>query len=262
MAEVYSHRADGEVLLERGILRPLLTGEDVHRYSEPRWTWCCIYPYRLEDGRTVILEEREIRTRYPRAFKYLQRFRDELRETRVRQKTNPRYWYSCHRSRDMNVFETRRLITPEISHGPNMTICPAGIYHNTQVYSLLPRSSVSEPLEYWLGILNSRLLWWFISRTGVVLRGGFFRFKTNYLAPFPVVRRDNGKRGNAYKQGRLVAGVQSAQELRKRARTARTPHDKTSVERQILASDQQLDHLVYELYELTDEEIRIVEDVA
>jgi len=40
---------------------------------------------------------------------------------------------------------------------------------------------------------------------------------------------------------------------------AKTAHEKTAIERQIAATDQQVDALVYELYGLTKEEIRIVE---
>jgi hypothetical protein len=39
---------------------------------------------------------------------------------------------------------------------------------------------------------------------------------------------------------------------------AQTPHVQESIKRQIAATDQQIDALVYELYGLTEEEIRIV----
>jgi hypothetical protein len=48
--------------------------------------------------------------------------------------------------------------------------------------------------------------------------------------------------------------------LNKRLPEAKTDHDKTALQRQIDATDQQIDQLVYELYGLTEEEIRIVED--
>ncbi|HTU19990.1 MAG TPA: hypothetical protein VMG10_18140 [Gemmataceae bacterium] len=41
--------------------------------------------------------------------------------------------------------------------------------------------------------------------------------------------------------------------------TAKTPQDQILLKRQIDAADRQIDQLVYELYGLTDEEIRIVE---
>ncbi len=40
---------------------------------------------------------------------------------------------------------------------------------------------------------------------------------------------------------------------------ARTPPEKTSLERQIAATDTQIGHLVYDLYGLTEAEIKIVE---
>jgi hypothetical protein len=40
---------------------------------------------------------------------------------------------------------------------------------------------------------------------------------------------------------------------------AKTPQEKTALERQITASDSQIDRLVYDLYGLTEKEIRIVE---
>ena len=41
--------------------------------------------------------------------------------------------------------------------------------------------------------------------------------------------------------------------------SAKTPQEKTSLERQIAATDTQIDRLVYELYGLTEDEIKIVE---
>jgi hypothetical protein len=40
---------------------------------------------------------------------------------------------------------------------------------------------------------------------------------------------------------------------------AKTPHEQESLQRQIAATDNQIDQLVYELYGLTKEEIEIVE---
>ncbi len=43
-------------------------------------------------------------------------------------------------------------------------------------------------------------------------------------------------------------------------RMAKTPHEQESLQRQIAGTDKSIDALVYELYGLTDDEIRIVED--
>jgi hypothetical protein len=41
--------------------------------------------------------------------------------------------------------------------------------------------------------------------------------------------------------------------------SARTEHQRTILQRQINALDRQIDNLVYDLYDLTEEEIKIVE---
>jgi hypothetical protein len=56
----------------------------------------------------------------------------------------------------------------------------------------------------------------------------------------------------------MVALVEQIQELHKRSAAANNPNDKTQLEREIEATDRQIDQLVYELYALTDEEIKIV----
>jgi hypothetical protein len=45
-----------------------------------------------------------------------------------------------------------------------------------------------------------------------------------------------------------------------RLAAAKTPQDQAVLQRQIAASDRQIDQLVYELYDLTEEEIRLVEE--
>ncbi len=57
----------------------------------------------------------------------------------------------------------------------------------------------------------------------------------------------------------MVELVERMLALHKQLAAARTGHDKTMIQRQIDATDKQINRLVYELYDLTDEEIAIVE---
>jgi predicted type IV restriction endonuclease len=58
---------------------------------------------------------------------------------------------------------------------------------------------------------------------------------------------------------KMVSLVERMLDLHKRLTTAKNPNDKTRLEREIEATDRQIDQLDYELYELTEEEIKIVE---
>ena len=57
----------------------------------------------------------------------------------------------------------------------------------------------------------------------------------------------------------MVALVEEMLVLHKQLASARMEHEQTSLKRQIDATDRRIDRLVYDLYNLTDEEIRIVE---
>ena len=60
----------------------------------------------------------------------------------------------------------------------------------------------------------------------------------------------------------MVALVEQMLRLHQRLAEAVLPQDKTQLQRQIDATDQQIDRLVYELYGVTEEEIGIVEGRA
>ncbi len=51
-------------------------------------------------------------------------------------------------------------------------------------------------------------------------------------------------------------------DLHKSLAPVQTAHEKTVIQRQIDTTDRQIDQLVYELYGLTDAEIRIVEQAT
>jgi len=57
----------------------------------------------------------------------------------------------------------------------------------------------------------------------------------------------------------MVSLVERMLALHKQLPDAGTPHEKTALQRRIEATDGQIDALVYELYGLTEEEIKIVE---
>lgn len=78
----------------------------------------------------------------------------------------------------------------------------------------------------------------------------------------PVRRLNEANESHRVWHDRIVILVEQMLELRLKMAAARTPQEKTSLERQIAATDTQIDRLVYELYGLTENEIKIVEDQA
>jgi len=191
------------VKLEKEIMKPVLKGDDVKRYAPLDNSYWEIYPHHSVNGKTVPYEEDEMKEKFPLTYEYLLPFKSELVEKKIRYKTNPKYWYALHRSREITMFESPKIITAEISLGCNMTYDTRNLYHNTQCYTIIFDGTYEKSTLAYLTILNSNLFWYFLAKTGNILRGGYFRFKTKYLEPFPMP--DLLSSDNADKAERLSA---------------------------------------------------------
>jgi hypothetical protein len=80
-----------------------------------------------------------------------------------------------------------KLIAPEISKGGNFSYDKKGdFYSTTTIYGYIKKSDVPENYKCFMAIFNSKLFWWFLVNTGTTLANGYFRFKPNYIKPFPI----------------------------------------------------------------------------
>jgi hypothetical protein len=184
---LFSTKTKSEVEIEKELLKPILFGKDVKRNgSNDDVEYFLLHPYIVENGTQRTLEETELKSNYPLAYRYLSQFKSHLTKLKIKFKTNSKYWYALHRARRQEWFEQERIITPEISLGCNMTYDKNKNYHNSKIYSFLKKQDNKVDTKYFLGIFNSKVMWFFLKSTGDVLRGGYFTFKTQYLSPFHV----------------------------------------------------------------------------
>ena len=96
------------------------------------------------------------------------------------------FWYRYIYPKNLTLFDQIKIVAPEISLGGNFTIDSDGRYYSTtKVYGYVKKKNIPISYPFLLGILNSAVFWFFIQNTGYVLRGGYYTFKTNYVAPFP-----------------------------------------------------------------------------
>jgi hypothetical protein len=146
-----------------------------------------IFPYLInEKGTAVEMTENYIQAHFPKGYDYLKRNEKTLRDREKGRFDNEKEWFLFSRKQGISEVEQTKIITPEIANYPNMTFDSGEMYHNTKCYSFILKNPSNEAYKYYLAILNSKLLWFYLSNTGYVLRGGYFTFKTKYLYPFPL----------------------------------------------------------------------------
>lgn len=175
-------------VLEKAITRKLLKGKEAKAYKEPNIKYVTIYPYKLNNGKTSLLSEIELK-KYPNAFEYLNSIRYEL-ENRGSENMEYQSWYSMWNNREIDKFQSPKLLTQVLSGNPNFGVDKKGEYWfvgggNAGVYGIIPTNS--KDLMFFSGLLNSEILAFYIAETSTKFRGGYYSFAKRFLADFPVL---------------------------------------------------------------------------
>ena len=130
---------------------------------------------------------------------------------------------------------------------------------NQSVQSLVPRGAFPHS-KCSLGILNSRLISWFFCQINMVARRDDFPktiIKQTRELPFP--KFDPKNRADKARHDKLVLLVDKLLGLMPKLRAATADSEKAVLQNAVTATDQQIDALVYDLYGLTEAEIKLVE---
>ena len=129
-------------------------------------------------------------------------------------------------------------------------------YASNNFFLVFPKRECELPPDGLCALLNSPFMTWYF-RTIEPRQGRVFaELKIKHLVAFPLP------------QAVLQPGAcrtlnelgESRASLAPRLAASKAPHDRTVLQGQIDAMDRQIDRLVYDLYGLTEEEIRIVEE--
>jgi hypothetical protein len=113
--------------------------------------------------------------------------------------------------------------------------------------------------KYLLGILNSALVTFYYRNKLITNKLSIAQLKKVHLDQLPIRTIDFSDPADKTRHDRMVELVEQMLDLNKQLAGAREPQTKTVLQRQIETTDRQIDQLVYELYELTEDEIKIVE---
>ena len=148
-----------------------------------------------------------------------------------------------------------KIVYPIIANECRFALDTESFFVNDKLF-VLPTSDLCI-----LGLLNSRVANMYFASVCAALEGPgdrYFEFRAQYVDRLPVAAGVN----TFPERPRLCRLVQRMLELHQELPAAKTPTEKTALERQIEATDRQIDQLVYELYGLTEEEIKIVEEAT
>jgi hypothetical protein len=249
---------DSEVELETNYLLPYLKAESLKRYHIGTGSRVLLYPYQLLEDQTRLVPEPQLK-KCVKTWQYLLENKRTL-EGRQKGKLKGPSWYGLSFSSSLQMFSVPKIVTP--------TLSPRNSFALDNHSNLFPQGAgggcgfIPKPeysANYLLGLLNSRLLTFYFQRISSPFQGGWFAYEPRYLNRIPIHVPAKSNAADKAIHERLVQMVQSMLNLHERLDESAHPDDKTRVQRQIDATDQEIDRLVYDLYGLTEAEIKIVE---
>ena len=152
------------------------------------------------------------------------------------------FWYRYIYPKNLTLFCKEKLVAPEISLGGNFSYDEKGeFYSTTTIYGYVKKEAVLVSYKSLMAILNSKLCWWYLMNTGTVLANGYFRYKPNYINPFPfpIITKEASE-----KLDKLVNEIYTSRQNKANSNVPQL--------------EKKIDFIVYKLYNLTLEEIELI----
>lgn len=187
-------RSEQTLKMEKALLKPLLSGEDVRSYSSPEVRQVLLFPYEVapagEAGaeRATLMPWKELSLRYPLVTRYLDDSRVVLEE-REHGKMRHDGWYGYVYPKNMTIQEGRKLASPSLVDRVRCLLDTSGVWFldNVDVCGVrLPHCRISYEAMFCL--LNSTPFSWYARAIAPPFRGGFFRVNKQFLSRTRVPR--------------------------------------------------------------------------
>ena len=230
------------------IIRPLLRGRDIKRYSyEFANLYLLFIPWHfpLHNNPNIkgasLEAEKAFENQYPAVYNHLLQYKKEL-SNRNKAETGIRYeWYALQRwgANYWEDFSKQKIVWKIIGSNINFFIDTESFYFNNAA-NILTSSSVS--LEVLIGFLNSKLFEWYFKKIIFIeVEGGGIQMFNTVMERIPIPIIDNTSNRNLLI--RLVRDISNE----------RRNGNKTN------SIDNEIDNLIYKILNLSSEEIEFIE---
>jgi adenine-specific DNA-methyltransferase len=217
------------------IIKPWLRGRDIKKW-QAEWAGLYIiaiassgnkeWPWSQEKTDTTarpIFEQT-----YPAVHTHLSQWETGLRK----RDDKGRFWWELRACAYYDAFLASKIIYPDIAQSPKFLMNKSSSFSSNTTY-FVPSSDYCL-----LGLLNSKLLWWFYGTITSSIQGGFVRYFSQYMEQLPIPPATDAQKAP------IIGRVQQIL----------SAPDSPGVSQ----LEAEIDSLVYDLYGLTEEEIAVV----
>ncbi|WP_187934867.1 class I SAM-dependent DNA methyltransferase [Helicobacter pylori] len=218
------------------LIKPILRGKDIKRYS---YEWASLWVINTHNGYTSNLKFKippiDIE-KYPATKAHLDAHYDTI-ATRCDQGDTP---YNLRNCAYLEDFEKEKIVWAEMTDEPRFIYDNKGFLINQTCYF------IARDDKYLFAILNSKVMYFFMRQMASNLGEGAFRWIKQFIErlPIPKITPQNQELAD-----KITDGAKQILALKEKDPKANTQK-----------LEKEIDALVYQLYHLTDEEIKIIEN--
>ena len=294
--------------IEKEIFLPLMRAQNCSKNFCSDAEKFVLYPYKIENNNTVLINEAELSSKYPNAFNYLLEHKDELEARKDSRSTfkGRTDWYCLTRFGQLEIFRKNKILTPgEVKEHKFCINNSCAGYSGARVFAIVIDDENFD-LKYVLCLLNSDLMKSYLQSFSSLKAGGYYSYSSNILNRTPIknislesqqpfitladkmltlnetLQKKSTNFLKVVKQTFALEKVSAKMEcfyeldfdgFVKELKQKITPKLKLEwlevfeetkkelqdLKQQIDSTDKEINRLVYKLYDLTEEEIKIVE---
>jgi hypothetical protein len=170
------------------ILKPLLKGSEIKRYSTPVVSYYLIFPYQIIDNKLNLIGSDIMSSRFNDVWEYLLECQEKLKG-RENGKMDTPLWYGYVYLKNMTEFDKPKIITQVLCKSPSLTIDLNDKYYfvgggTAGGYGIRLGDQIDQYLL--IAILNSRLSHWYIKQFASPFQGGYFAYNKGTLGEIPI----------------------------------------------------------------------------
>jgi hypothetical protein len=233
--------------LEKQICFPAVFGNDVGRYDKPKPNY-----------RVIFLRKDDDLKDFPNIKKRLENYKSFLSKKRE-VKLGRQPWYSLHWPRiTENYLVNEKILVQAIR---NLSLkrrivatLDEGKLFADHTLNVIYTDHPEYNIRYIIAIINSTLMNYIFSKKYIDIN-----IKGVYLLGIPIKSIDFLLPDEKLRHDKIVNTVDQILTTKKQLQQAKTEGDKNYLNRECESLDKQIDELVYQLYGLTEGEIKIVE---
>ncbi len=218
------------------LIKPILRGKDIKRY---RYEWAGEWLINTHNGYTSALKSKIPRIdieKYPAIKAHLDSHWDDIAK-RSDQGDTPYHLRNCAYLED---FEKEKIVWAEMADEPRFIYDNKGFLTNQTCYF------IARDDKYLFAILNSKAIYFFMRQMASNLGEGAFRWIKQFIELLPIPKITPKNQELARKITDCAKKILQTKEKDPNANTQEL--------------EKEIDALVYQLYNLTDAEIKIIEN--